>query len=183
MFQRIALGLIALALAGAEIARPTQFAPKRVSRTAFGIVARPIDRLELDDLPPVTQPALGNVDAVFLLAGGRPTLLAAGGTVPRGTALQIDGWCADPRALAPGVALLALVDGGRRIDVSAAYRKPRYDVAATLKAPALRDTGFAVVLPAAGFEPGAHEVRLAVVMADGRAIAEFPTPVRFRRAP
>jgi hypothetical protein len=180
--QTLALCAIALALAGAEIARPTTFHSKRVSHASLlGIVARPaLDQSELDNLPPIVTPAIGNIDAVFVIEAGRTRPLTADATVPRDATIRLVGWCADPQAREPGFLLLAVVDGKRRIDVTRGYRIKRPDVAIALQTPALLDSGFAIDLPAAEFASGPHEVRVAVVTADQRSVTEFPTVVRFR---
>lgn len=178
--EGLALCAIVVALIGAEIAHPTTFHSKRVSHASMlGITATPtLDQAALDDLPPIVTPALGNIDAVYVIESGRTTSLAPGASVPRDATLRIVGWGADRQALAPGFMLLAIVDGKRRIDVTSGYRIPRPDVAAFFKAPALRDTGFTFDLPAAALGPGPRDLRMAVVTADGRAVSEFPTVVR-----
>jgi hypothetical protein len=181
VIQKIALGAIVLALAVAEIVRPTTFAPKRVSHTSMlGIVARPtLDQAELDDLPPTVTPAIGNIDSTFAIVAGRARPLMSGETVPRGATVRLVGWCGDASVGEPGSVLLAVVDAKRRIDVSSGYRLRRDDVATTLHAPALRDTGFSVDLSANDLGPGVHDVRIALVTADERAVSEFPTVVSF----
>ncbi len=182
-FQGLALCVIVLALVGAEIARPTTLHPKRVSHTSMlGIEARPaLDQLELDDLPPIVTPALGNIDASSVIEAGRAKPLTPGATVPGDATIRLAGWCADPQARTPGFMLLAIVDAKRRIDVTRDYRRARPDVASVLQTPALSDTGFTIDLPASEFGPGPHEIRMAVVTADQGAVSEFPTVVTFRR--
>jgi hypothetical protein len=180
--QGLALCAIALALVGAEIARPTTFAPKRVSHTSLlGIEARPpLDQAELDNLPPIVSPAIGNIDATFVVEGGRTKPLTPDAAVPRDATVRLVGWCGDPQAREPGFMLLAIIDGTRRIDVTNGYRTARPDVAIYLQTPGLLKTGFTVDLPAAELGPGPHDVRVAVVTADQRSVSEFPTIVRFR---
>jgi hypothetical protein len=180
-FARSALGAIAVILIGAEVVRPTTFHPKRVSHTSLlGLQAHPaLDQAELDDLPPIVDPALGNIDAAGILEHGHEDALVAAVPVARDATLRLVGWCADPLARAPGSQLLAIVDGSRRIDVSAGYHLARDDAARILHAPALRDAGFVVDLPVAELGPGTHTLRIAVVTADGSAVSIFPTVVAF----
>ena len=174
---RIAFVAIVLAVAVAEIVRPTQFAAKRVSHTSMlGIAAHAaLDKTDIDDLPPIVTPAMGNIDGAFALDAGGIAPFASGSVLRDDATLRLAGWCADPRARAPGVLLLAIVDGTRRIDVTGGYRRPRPDVAAYFKNPAMRDTGFTVDLSRAELGPGPHTVRIAIVTADETAISEFPT--------
>jgi hypothetical protein len=183
-FARYALCAIAVILIGAEVVRPTTFHAKRVSHVSLlGLGPPPaLDQAELDDLPPIVTPALGNIDAVIVVADGRERALAPDGALPRTAALRLVGWCADPVTRAAGSSLLAIVDGKRRIDLSSGYRLPREDAARILNAPALRASGFAVELPAAELGPGPHAIRVAVVTSDGRAISIFPTVVRVTSA-
>jgi len=181
MLARYALCAIAVILIGAEVVRPTTFHAKRVSHTSLlGIEAHPaLDQTELDDLPPIVNPAIGNIDATSVaFRGGREGALDAAVPVPRDATLRLIGWVADPLARAPGSLLLAIVDGTRRIDVTAGYHVTRDDAARILNAPALREAGFVVDLPVAQLGPGAHTLRIAVVTADGRAVSIFPTVVK-----
>jgi hypothetical protein len=181
---RYVLVAMAFVLLGAEIARPTAFAPKRVSPASLARAGAraSLDRTELDDLPPIDAPALGNLDAAVAVVGGSPVPLATGTVLPPDASLRMVGWCADPLARVPGALLLAIVDG-RRLDVSASYRLRRDDVARTLGAPTLRDVGFAFDLPARALGPGVHAVRFAVVTADLRALSLFPALVRVQVSP
>jgi len=178
---RYALCAIAVILIGAEVVRPTTFHAKRVSHVSMlGIEAHPaLDQAELDDLPPVVNPAIGNIDASSVTSGGHEDALEASVPVPRDATLRLVGWVADPLARAPGSVLLVIVDGTRRIDVTPGYHVARDDAARILNTPALREAGFVVDLPVAELGPGAHTLRIAVVTADGRAISIFPTVVSF----
>jgi hypothetical protein len=177
--QRLALCIIAVALAVAELVRPTTFHAKHVSHTSLlGMTARPaLDQTELDDLPPIVTPALGNIDGTFLVEAGKTTTLVPGATVPSSATIRIVGWCADPQARAPGSMLLAIVDAKRRLNVTRDYGRRRDDVARDLATPALSASGFDVDLPAAELGPGPHDLRVAVVTVDERAINTFPAVV------
>ncbi len=164
-FWRIALTGIAALLVGAEIVRPTNWTPKKISRTSLAANSgAPFDREALDDLPPIVTPALGNIDAALVVPSGR------------GIALELIGWCADPETRATAKTLLAIVDGRQRIDETAGYGRSRPDVARVLKAPGAKDAGFLVRLSGAELGPGRHTVRMAVVASDRRGIFVFPTP-------
>jgi hypothetical protein len=146
----------------------------------LGIAARPaLDQIELDDLPPIVTPAFGNVDAAYVVTRGRAVRFPPDTPVRPGATIRIVGWCADPQARAAGAKLLLIVDGTKRIDVSSDYGAARPDVAAVFAAPAMRDTGFAIDVRADAFGPGAHDLHVAVVTADERAISEFPTAITF----
>jgi hypothetical protein len=173
----MALAAIVLALVAGEIARPTTFHAKRV------VHGPEIDRVELDDLPPIVTPALGNIDATFVITGGAMRALRAGADVPDRAVIRIVGWCADPQTRLPGSALLAVFDGRIRLDVTSGYRLSRPDVATYFSDPALRSSGFSVDLPVTSLAAGDHVVRMAIVTSDANAISVFPTIVRFRTAP
>lgn len=101
--------------------------------------------------------------------GRTPAVTAAGAP------LLLDGFGFDPVAKTPGKGVDVVVDGKA---YGAAYGAPRQDVATYFKAPALVKVGFSVTLPPGTLAPGAHNVAVRVVAADGTGFFESP-PIPF----
>jgi hypothetical protein len=178
---RFALAAIVIVFFCAEIARPTTFATKRSAHVrAAGSGASYLDQAELDDLPPIVMPALGNIDDASVVADGRARAFEGDAELGPDAELRIVGWCADPQTHEPGAELIAIVDRTRRIDFTTGYRIARPDVAKYYAAPAMRATGFTLALPAREIGAGRHEIAIAVVTADGGSIATLPTIVHVR---
>ncbi|MBD5653805.1 MAG: hypothetical protein IAI50_01335 [Candidatus Eremiobacteraeota bacterium] len=174
---RVVLLVVVLALVGAEIVRPTTVPAKRLSHPSLtrGAGQLPLDHYHLDDLPPIVQPAIGNIDGVDAIVAGTARPIVPVTLLGRNDVLAVSGWCADPEARAAGAGLLAIVDDYVRIDVSSSYGNPRLDVARLYATPAMEAVGFDFRLSAAQIGAGTHALRVAVVAADGHGIFIFPT--------
>jgi hypothetical protein len=176
--------LIALVLLIAEIVRPTTIPPKRLShpRPAAAGSALGLSQEQIDDLPPIVEPAIGNLDALHAIAGGREVPLVAG-RLRSHDQLEISGWCADPEARAAGAGLIAIVDDTKRFDVNAGYGGERLDVARSYGTRAMEPVGFDIRLPAGALGPGVHAIQVSVIARDGRGIFIFPTIAHVAVAP
>lgn len=93
-------------------------------------------------------------------------------TVTDSRALHIRGWAiaANNR---PAGALFAILDRSTPIEITKMYRRPRPDVAASLKLPATTDSGFEGDVPVANLPGGAHTIQIAVSM-DGHKTMQYP---------
>jgi len=179
-FQRAAVVAILVALVGAEVVRPTTFAAKRIAYRSSGaasVVA--LDRIELDGLPPIVQPALGNIDVATVIEHGRSRPFAQSESVPRGAVINLVGWCADPIARSRGALLLAIVDGKQRIDETPDYSVIRPDVARALNSNDALWTGYRIDVATTNLSLGRHQVEVAVMRSSDRTIAVFPEPIAF----
>ncbi len=111
-----------------------------------------------------------------LVSGAAPSRpLPPAGTpirIAAGTSVTVAGWAVTDRNRSPASAVVAEIDGSARI--LATYGLPRPDVAATLAAPALRNSGFRVVLPGRDLPAGTHVVRFDVISRDGEATSAMP---------
>ncbi len=70
--------------------------------------------------------------------------------------------------------MFAIVDGTRRIDLPHAYGVERDDVAKALSNPNDRNVGYLFDLPGGTFNPGKHELQIALVSADGAGFYSLP---------
>lgn len=104
-------------------------------------------------------------------ASGEPLHLAPGQSV------TIAGWAVIDRNRSPAGGVVAVIDGAARI--AATYGLSRPDVAKLFGSPALRQSGFAVTLPATSFTPGNHVVRFDVLSRDGTAYSQVPPSLDF----
>lgn len=97
---------------------------------------------------------------------GRPRTV-----IPAGQATLLRGWAVDRDAgrHAAGVALL--VDGRR---FEAIHGLPRPDVAEYFSRPGYAASGFRCLLPPGTLEPGDHELRVRIILADGERYLETP---------
>jgi hypothetical protein len=182
---RIAALAVAVALVVAEIVRPTTVPAKRLGHPSLARAGGqlPLSQEQLDDLPPIIAPAIGNIDVAHAIVRGRPRPLVSSEPLAGNDGFEVAGWCADPEARAAGAGLVAIVDGSRRIDASAGYGGVRPDVARLFASPAMAPVAFDVRLRASQIGPGRHSLRVAVVARDGRGIFVFPTVVRISVAP
>jgi hypothetical protein len=76
---------------------------------------------------------------------------------------EISGWAAESDGLHPALAVCAVVDGHVLRNASSIYGGGRPDVAASLHAPFLVSSGYAITIPAGSVAPGDHEFAIAVV--------------------
>jgi hypothetical protein len=93
-----------------------------------------------------------------------------------GTAIMLQGWAVDPKALRAGKGALAFVDG--RLVASGPYGADRPDVAQDYKVPEFRFSGYHVDVPTSGMSPGAHELRLVMVSPDAKHYESFGPVLR-----
>lgn len=111
-----------------------------------------------------------------LVSGAAPSRpLPPAGTpirIAAGTSVTVAGWAVTDRSRSPASAVVAEIDGSTRI--LATYGLPRPDVAVSLGAPALRDSGFRIVLPGRDLPTGTHVVRFDVISRDGTANSKMP---------
>ena len=176
---RIGLGRAIVALlVVAEIVRPTHLTPKKVSYRTLAAVSAggTLDREALEDLPPIVTPALGNIDVAAIESGSKTRPLTIAATMRLDDDLLLVGWCANPETHAAASALVATIDGRRRIDVTASYHLTRPDVADYYHAPAMAPSGFAVRLSGSVLGPGTHTIRMSVVDTDERGLFVYPSP-------
>ncbi len=179
-FQRIVLAAMIAALVGTEIARPTVFIPKHVAYGGTSRFAVPeLDQLELDDLPPIVQPALGNIDVASVIINDRMRPFVQDEDIPRGATIRLVGWCADPQTRARGAKLIAILDGKIRENETAGYLVPRPDVAKALVSAAALSTGYRIDIPTEPLRIGPNQLQIAVLTTDSLAIAVFPVALRF----
>jgi hypothetical protein len=176
---------VAVALVVAEIVHPNVLPHKGVSHPSLAREGGrlPLSWEQLDDLPPVVQPAIGNIDLVTAVIRGKKYPVPPAGRLGPRDSLIVQGWCADPQAHEPGAGLLAIVDDSRRIDVSAGYGKPRDDAAKLYAAPAMSPVGFDFRLTSHELGVGAHTLRVAIVASDGHGIFVYPVVAQFTVEP
>ena len=175
---KIAASGVAVALLAAELFRPTTVPQKRLSHphAALGAARVALTQEQIDDLPPIVAPAVGNIDGAAATLHGVPQPLRQPLRIGEAETLVISGWCADPETHAAGVGLIAIVDDTRRIDVSDAYGGERADVA-KLFGTAAAPVEFIVPLRGSRIGRGEHGLRVAVIAPDARGIFIFPTVV------
>ena len=176
----LALAAIIVAFIAAEIVHPTTYAPKRSTRIAALSLTNnaPIDSLILDDLPPIAEQALGNIDVRRVVVVGRAGPIADDATIPLTGTLVLAGWCADPIARTRGRTIFIIADGHRRVVAHRAYGVARADVATYFATPSLTDVGFTIKVAAHELGPGKHTLQVALVSADSRGFYRLPTVVR-----
>ncbi len=90
---------------------------------------------------------------------------------PAGVPTQFDGFAYDGVAKAPAKGVEVVIDSKAYV---AEYGKPRADVMAFTKNPALGNTGYVLVLPGADLPAGPHTLRLRVIASDGASYYEVP---------
>ena len=95
-----------------------------------------------------------------------------GANVNDSRALHIRGWALTAKNKPAGT-LVAIVDRSKYVDITKMYGRPRPDVAASLKNPADRDSGYEGDVPLADLPGGAHTIQIAV-SADGRKTMQYP---------
>ena len=176
----LALAAIIVAFVAAEIVHPTTFVQKRSTRIAALSLTNdaPIDSLILDDLPPIVEQALGNIDVRRAIVSGRAAPITNDATIPLDGTLVLAGWCADPIARTRGRTIFIIADGHRRLVTHRAYGVARADVATYFAAPSLTDVGFTIEIAARELGLGKHTLQVALVSADTRGFYRFPTVVR-----
>jgi len=176
----LALAAIVVAFVAAEIVHPTTYAPKRSTHIAALSLTNdaPIDSLILDDLPPIAEQALGNIDVRRVVVSGRAAPITNDATIPLDGTLVLAGWCADPIARTRGQTIFIIADGHRRLVTHRAYGVARADVATYFAAPSLTDVGFTIEIAARELGLGKHTLQVALVSADSRGFYRLPTVVR-----
>ena len=176
----LALGAIVVAFVAAEIALPTTYTLKRSTHIAALTPTNdaPIDSLVLDDLPPIGEPALGNIEVRRVAVDGGEQPLVDDATIPLAGTLVLAGWCADPIARTRSRTIFIIVDGHRRLVAHRAYGIARPDVATYFATPSLTDVGFTIDVAAREFGLGKHTLQVALVSADSQGYYRFPTVVR-----
>jgi len=179
-FQRGTLMAMLVMLVAAEITHPTTFSPKHIAyRSASGFANPAPDRLELDDLPPIVQPAIGNVDVATVDDRGKSKPFVDGALIQRGAVIRLVGWCADPITRARGTQLLAIIDGTTRIPETGDYSIPRPDVARVLRSSAALWTGYRIDVSTKEMSIGPHRLQIAVASSNDQSIAIFPETIVF----
>lgn len=111
----------------------------------------------------------GSVDGALVQSGSSRAPAGAIASVGGSDNLVIVGWASAPGGRGPAAGICAAVDGTIAPFAAVTYGGPRPDVATAYHNPAMRPTGFAVILPAARLNSGQHTVRIAAVTADGLA--------------
>lgn len=176
----LAFVAIVVAFLAAEIVHPTTYTPKRSTHIAALSLTNdaPIDSLILDDLPPIAEQALGNIDVRRVVVAGREAPITDDATIPIAGTLVLAGWCADPIARTRGQTIFIIVDGHRRLVAHRAYGIARPDVVTYFATPSLSDVGFTIEIAARELGLGKHTLRVALVSADSRGFYRFATVVR-----
>ena len=176
----LAFAAIVVAFLAAEIVHPTTYTPKRSTHIAALSLTNdaPIDSLILDDLPPIAEQALGNIDVRRVVVAGREAPITDDATIPLAGTLVLAGWCADPIARTRGQTIFIIVDGHRRLVAHRAYGIARPDVVTYFATPSLSDVGFTIEIAARELGLGKHTLRVALVSADSRGFYRFATVVR-----
>ena len=176
----LALGAIVVAFVGAEIVHPTTYTLKRSTLIAALTPTNdaPIDSLVLDDLPPIGEPALGNIDERRVVVAGRARPIVDDATIPLAGTIVLVGWCADPISRTRGRSLFVIVDGHRRFVAHRVYGTARANVATYFATPSLSDVGFTIEVAAHELGLGKHTLQVALVSADSQGYYRFPTVVR-----
>ena len=176
----LAFVAIVVAFLAAEIVHPTTYTPKRSTHIAALSLTNdaPIDSLILDDLPPIAEQALGNIDVRRVVVAGREAPITDDATIPLAGTLVLAGWCADPIARTRGQTIFIIVDGHRRLVAHRAYGIARPDVVTYFATPSLSDVGFTIEIAARELGLGKHTLRVALVSADSRGFYRFATVVR-----
>ncbi len=176
--QRIALATIAVALIFAEIARPTHFAPKKLSRAmGAALTGSGLDQNVLDSLPPIDKQALGSIDLLQYVERGKTVTLSSKVAVPAGADVVFVGWCGDPDLKATGAGAFLSIDGRARIDVSRFLGDRRPDVVRYYSSPPLLLSGFRIAVPAKSIGSGTHEIQFGVIAKDRRGYFVLGGPI------
>jgi hypothetical protein len=135
-----------------------------------------LGKAELAALRVAPMAATVSLDAVQLFDGGRwVTQSPVSVRVRKGSPIQLAGWAADPVTMSQGAGLIAVIDGKQPIDVTPAYGGNRPDVASAYRKPAMRFTGFSVLVPTAKLSGGSHSVRLGIVAGDRKSFYASPS--------
>ena len=121
----------------------------------------------------------GSVDAVGEMRNGAASARTDRFVLQRDATLYAGGWAALAASKTPAAAVCLVIDDRIRPAAHAVYGADRSDVAAAYKAPALRGTGYALTLPAAGLPAGIHHVAVAIVSPGGGAQI-LPSAITFR---
>jgi hypothetical protein len=129
-------------------------------------------------LPTLNAKTRFSIDAVtvgrstFVVTGVQPVINVSG-AIP----ISVRGWAVDDKAKAPAKGVGVFVDGGQRI--SARYGIHRDDVAKTLQARNLADSGFSASVETRALSAGQHELTFEIVGADGHTIYRTPQRIQF----
>jgi len=177
-FTSAALAVILCTLAVAEVVRPTTFVPKRVSHASLARVNTnaSLDRVALDDLPPVDDAALGNVDVLTAVSrSGRPSTILPDVPIALDATITLVGWCADPRTRAPAQGLFLIVDARSRIVERISYGGMRPDVAAHFASERLTRVGYSISIDAARLGRGSHSLQIGAIASGGSGYYRLPT--------
>lgn len=178
--RAIVLGTIAASFVAAEIVHPTTYAIKRSMHieTLSATNDAPIESIGLDNLPPIVDQAMGNIDVRNVVFDGRVRQAVDEAKIPLEGTLVLEGWCADPVARTRGRTLFVIVDGQRRLVAHRAYGIARADVATHFAAPMLSQVGFTIAVTGRELGLGKHSLQVALVSADARGYYRFPTIIR-----
>jgi len=118
--------------------------------------------------------AVGSVDQFAIRRSPDAPLEAVNSArMPVTSIVEVSGWICDNDDK-PGTAVFAIVDGTRRIDLPHAYGVERDDVARAFSNPKLQNVGYHFDLPAGSFNPGRHELQIALVSVDGAGFYTLP---------
>jgi hypothetical protein len=120
-----------------------------------------------------TAPIAGNIDICCRLSEPQTARSTELQTALNDSVL-VQGWAYDPSARTSGRGLLLVVDGTRAFE--AEYGIARPDVAASYRNDAVRDSGYAAIVPASAFSAGQHTVNLMLLSKDGRHAYAFAKP-------
>jgi hypothetical protein len=176
--RTIALVAIALAIAVAEIVRPTHFAPKRLSHaTGLAVPGSGLDSNVLDSLPPIDKQALGSIDFVQYELAGKTVSITTQRAIPHVARIVFIGWCGDPDVVGTGAGAFLSVDGRTRIDVSSGLGGYRPDVVKYYSSSLLAHSGFRITVDAAAIGPGTHEIQFGVIARDRRGYFTLGGPI------
>lgn len=120
-----------------------------------------------------TQPADGAPPQGVVPTTGTKSLGALDAAdVDQQKMLHVRGWALGANGEPPSQ-VTAIVDGTMRVDISKSSNRPRPDVAASLKQPGAKNSGYDGVVPVADLKPGEHQVSISVVASD-RTTVSFP---------
>jgi len=135
------------------------------------------DLAVIDRLPRLNRDAIGSIDQVRVRKTFVAPLKPADfSRVPATSLLEVRGWLCSNRYL-PGTGMFVIADGTRRLDLPRAYGLDRDDVASVLAKPNMHDVGYLFDVPAHTFEPGRHELQIALVAADRVGFYTLPKPL------
>ncbi len=83
--------------------------------------------------------------------------------------LHVRGWALGVNSQ-PASKVTAIVDGATQVDITKSYGRSRPDVAASLKQPGVKDSGYDGTVSLAHLKPGNHQVSISVTASDGATV-------------